>query len=666
MKIKFLALSLFSVVALSTASYSASLAEVYQQAVKDDPTFQNQHAAWIRDKQNYMIAVGGYLPTINASAGITEYITPSASTGKTEGYSLSATQPILSFAAWSTIASGNAAAKAATALYLSKTQDLINRAITAYFTVLKDKAQLQYTVAYKRQIYQQLKQAQQQYKVGLIAKTGVYDAQSKYDAQSSQEIANKATLENDLEALRVITGQRYNTLNGIRGSVPLVTPSPRNINEWVKIAVKQNYGLKAENYTVQAKKSTIATNAGSFIPTISASATYGSTQATPGAAHAKGANYGLAVSYNAFNPVTSYAQTKQARYDYLAESATLEQTYRNVVSSTRQAYLGVTSGISKIKADRQAIRSAEKSVEATQAGYKVGTRTMVEILTSLSALNQAKQTYINDQYNYLSSMVALKQAAGTLSIKDLYQISNWLTQPKYLNTTINRSYATQTQTIKKRIKIKKTNIKKPKSTGTHKKLTTKKNHFLASKLPIPNIKMDSIQKNLTPPTKHHHNSQKSASVKLKKKSALTQKKTTMSSEKKVATITKKIPAATKKPKHITKNKTHKITTLLSPTKRSKHVTKKTTSTKAKAIPLHYYTVELFKTRSKAEAKKILAILPHSRELYIHSNKPQFKLIYGKYKKRSEAIPAYKKLSLRYYDARIIRVNVDKRDQSSTH
>ena len=644
MKIRLLTLSLVSVITLSTASYSASLAEVYQQAVKDDPTFQNQHAAWIRDKQNYLIAVGGYLPSITANAGITEYIKPSAPTGKTEAYSLSATQPILSFSAWSSIASGNAAAKAATALYLSNTQDLINRTITAYFTVLKDKAQLQYTVAYKRQIYQQLKQAQQQYKVGLIAKTGVYDAQSKYDAQSSQEIANKATLENDLEALRVITGQQYNTLNGIRGSIPLITPSPRNINDWVKIAVKQNYGLKAENYTVQAKKSTIATKAGSFIPTISASATYGSAQAAPGAAHVKGANYGLAVSYNNFNPVTSYAQTKQARYDYLAESATLEQTYRNVVSSTRQAYLGVTSGISKIKADRQAIRSAQKSVEATQAGYKVGTRTMVEILTSLSALNQAKQTYINDQYNYLSSMVALKQAAGTLSVKDLQQISQWLTQPKHLKTPANASYTKSRHTIKKSVIIKKKNRQKAKKANIKKKLKSKKKHFLANKLPAPSTSKRIEVKKTSSSTKSHK----------------TQRKSIALSKKKMAKITKKIPAATKKPKHIATKKTHKVTTA------SRSPIKKTVSTKAKAIPLHYYTIELFKTPSATEAKKILAILPHSRELHIHSNKPHFQLIYGKYKKRSEALPAYKKLSLRYYDARIIRINIDRKHPSSTH
>ena len=123
---------------------------------------------------------------------------------------------------------------------------------------------------------------------------------------------------------------------------------------------------------------------------------------------------------------------------------------------------------------------------------------------------------------------------------------------------------------------------------------------------------------------------------------------------------RKIPAATKKPKHIATKKTLKVTTA------SQSPIKKTVSTKAKAIPLHYYTIELFKTPSAAEAKKILAILPQSRELYIHSNKPHFQLIYGKYKKRSEALPAYKKLSLRYYDARIIRINIDRKHPSSTH
>jgi outer membrane protein len=84
-----------------------------------------------------------------------------------------------------------------------------------------------------------------------------------------------------------------------------------------------------------------------------------------------------------------------------------------------------------VKARKQAITSAESALKATQAGYDVGTRNIVDVLVAQRTLFQAKRNFSNARYDYILSMMRLKQVAGQLSPEDVFKLSNWL------NTSIN-------------------------------------------------------------------------------------------------------------------------------------------------------------------------------------------------------------------------------------
>ena len=120
------------------------------------------------------------------------------------------------------------------------------------------------------------------------------------------------------------------------------------------------------------------------------------------------------------------AQTQKAVYDYQTEMQVLEQSFRNTVNITRQSYLNVTASISKIAADKQAIRSAISALEGMNAGYRVGTKTIVDVLQQQQSLFDAQKTYAQDRFDYITNILALKQAAGTLSGVDLEAINRWL------------------------------------------------------------------------------------------------------------------------------------------------------------------------------------------------------------------------------------------------
>ena len=70
--------------------------------------------------------------------------------------------------------------------------------------------------------------------------------------------------------------------------------------------------------------------------------------------------------------------------------------------------------------------SAESALQATEAGFEVGTRTIVDVSISTQNLYNAKRNLADVRYRYVVSTLALKQAAGTLTADDLKAINQGL------------------------------------------------------------------------------------------------------------------------------------------------------------------------------------------------------------------------------------------------
>lgn len=436
-----------------TAS-AADLLQVYNQALKSDPTFTKAEADWQTAKMNFPLALtgsgaagSGIFPNLSAGGSYGMAYSQNVLQGGASGsfqplqYSLAATQPIFNLQTWQQIAEASYGVKAATATYLAAAQSLMARTAVAYFEVLRFNDNLKYILAQKKEDLHQLDTAQQKFKVGLIAITGVYNAQASYDADVANEIGARNNLSNQLENLRAITGVGYTQLNTLIDQLPLVVPAPNNIDAWVDTANQQSYLLKSDQFTMlQAAKNIDAIEAG-HAPVLNGVGSYvdssGGTVIGAGLvseSHTRNASALLSLNVPLFQGGYIIEATKQARYEYLSASDQLEIDHRAVVNQTRQAFLGVQSGISQIQADKEAIISAKNQLAATRAGYVVGTRTMVDVLQSVTSLTQAQQSWADDRYNYVEDIIRLKQQAGTLSPLDLTKLNQWLNGPVTFQT----------------------------------------------------------------------------------------------------------------------------------------------------------------------------------------------------------------------------------------
>ena len=447
--------------ALPAAARAADFAQVYQDALANDPTFQQAHANYMAAQEARPEAWAVLLPQISGSAGRT--LEHSAGVSTTLGstatggiapqsvydvshinarqWSLNLSEDLFSWADWMGLKAADSQVAEAQATYEAAAQNLVLRVATDYFNVLSALDTLQAQQSSLQAFDLQLQQADKRYQVGLIAITDVEQARAARDTAAAAVIADKESLASAEDQLEVITGRQYDTLSEPGADMPLVMPNPANQDQWVQTSLQQNLTLIASRLAADVARDDVRIAFGGHLPTLSLIASrsfnssstdeslvgIGSFNGLPGWTNDR--QIGLEVTVPIFSGGGTEARVHQAQYQWIAAKDAVEQASRSTVQQARDAYLGVISGIAHVQALQQALTSSQTAYRATEAGYRVGTQTEVDVLNALSTLVQAKTNYASSRYAYITSVVQLRFAAGTLDPNEVQAINHWLSAP---------------------------------------------------------------------------------------------------------------------------------------------------------------------------------------------------------------------------------------------
>ncbi len=423
----------------SGAAAAEDLKDVYNQALASDPQLRAAEAGHMAALETRPQSRAPLLPNVNFSANTqwNDVDLKKLSSGapdvskkyNSSGYTLSLRQALYHHDYYVQLRQADASIAQADAQYDSAKQGLIVRVADAYFNLLAAQNQLEFAQAEKRAIEQQLKQTQQRFEVGLSAITDVHEAQAGYDGAVAQEIVAQNQLDNAREVLREITGAEAANPAPLADDIPLVNPDPTSIDKWVDTALQQNPGVVAAEAATDLAREEVNRREAGHYPSLDivASHNWSDTTKLPlTGAEASSNVVGLQLNVPLYAGGGVSSQVRQASYLYNQAQDALDQTRRATVRSTRDAYLGVTAGISTVQARKQALASAQTALEATQAGYDVGTRTAVDVLNAQQVLFGAQRDYARARYDYALASLRLKQAAGILTEGDLEQINGWL------------------------------------------------------------------------------------------------------------------------------------------------------------------------------------------------------------------------------------------------
>jgi outer membrane protein len=291
-------------------------------------------------------------------------------------------------------------------------------------------------------IARQLEQAKQRFEVGLIAITDVQESQAAHDQAVADEIGAKRTLATAREFLREITGEYAASLAAPTDEFPLVSPNPADESSWIDLAMSQNLTVIASRLSEQVARDEISFRRTGHYPTIDLIAgrqyqdqegdivfpSLGSTVGITG--DSIGNSIRLQLNLPIFTGGRTSSRVREAVYLHRASREQLQRVARETERQTRDAYLGVLAEISRVNALKQAVESSRTALQATEAGFEVGTRTIVDVLNSQFSVYAAITNYYRSRYAYIANVLRLKQAAGTLQVQDLEDIDKWLSERK--------------------------------------------------------------------------------------------------------------------------------------------------------------------------------------------------------------------------------------------
>ncbi|MEM9744698.1 MAG: TolC family outer membrane protein [Pseudomonadota bacterium] len=430
---------------LAPIAQASDLLSVYAAAKANDPVLRQAVAVTDATKARVPQARASLLPQLsaNANTSFTEQSFPQTFTdtdptsptfGQTGGipdqafndntWSATVSQPIINVPSWFTYTSSKANATAAEWNLASTEQTLIQRVVNAYMNVLRVEDQLEASKAEESAVGRQLEQVQQRFDVGLVAVTDVLESQAAFDDVVVRRVQAEGDQEIFFETLSTLTTVPFNELGKLEESLAIVDPNPVEEEDWVTTALATNLNIRSAEAQLSAARRTLRARRSERLPTVTASASYQDIKSGGPSIFGNGILierevYALDINLPIFLGGGIGARSKEA--GALVEQARyiLSEQQLTVARDTRNFYRAVATDVIRVGARKNAIKSAQSALEATETGYEVGTRNIVDVLLAQQRLYASQFDYADSRYNYVNNMIALKQAAGTLSEADL-------------------------------------------------------------------------------------------------------------------------------------------------------------------------------------------------------------------------------------------------------
>ena len=430
--------------------HAIDIAQAYQDAVRNDPVLGAAEASYDARRELVPQARANLLPKMSFSATTSwnertfpveprldfnpesptfGSIAPVADQNFNEHqWQARIDQPIFNLSSWHNLRSAKAQVSGAEANLAEARQALIVRVVEAYLNVLRAQDRLDATLAQETAVNRQLEQVQQRFDVGLVAITDVLEAQAVYDNAVVDRIQADGDRYIFFETLQTLIGASFESLDRLSENLPVNDPEPGDEEQWVQTAMATNLKIAAARAQLEAAQRAVAARRAGHLPTLEGGVgrSYFSTGGASFIANeTKSTVWSLSMNVPIYQGGFTHSRTKEARA--LAEQAREELLNQQLTVSrdTRNLFQRVATDVVRVGARMKAIASSKSALEATETGYEVGTRNIVDVLQAQQRLYASQFDYADSRYNYVIDLMRLKQTAGRLVEEDLTELNRF-------------------------------------------------------------------------------------------------------------------------------------------------------------------------------------------------------------------------------------------------
>jgi len=416
---------------------SVDLLSVYREATLQDAVYASAKAQYIAAQERLPQARALLLPNVNFGAGANyndvdvEYKGSTFASGRRDfydyNYGVTVIQPLYRKQNAVLYEQAKIQVSQAQTQFTVAAQDLMTRVAQAYFDVLLARANLRTIESQKTAVAQQLEQAKRNFVVGTATITDSREAQARYDLVVAQELGAQNEVEVKNRALELLVGKPAGELAGPTTPITLNDPQPAQMDAWVEQAYQSSLQIALAQQSLELAARDIDRARAGHQPTLDAvgslSRYYANSSVQGIGSDVQALVLGVQLNVPLYQGGAISSRVREAVANQERARQDLENARRSAALQTRQAYLGLTSGLAQIKALRQAVASTQLQLESTKLGQEVGVRTAVDVLNAEQQLSLARSNLAQALYNAILNQLRLKAAVGKLAEADLADIN---------------------------------------------------------------------------------------------------------------------------------------------------------------------------------------------------------------------------------------------------
>lgn len=424
--------------------YSADLLQLYGESRLEDPRVLAAYARRQLGAEQEREAFGSLLPQVTASAGANRIKQVNEQVNQiynSENYSIGLSQVLYNKASWENYRKYQSMAKQSASeadeAQAEATVDLAQR----YFAALAADDELELVQAERRATQKNLDQIEAMYKRQLAMITDLLDLRARVDSLAAQEVDASNQVRLSRAALSEIVGRPVTErLSRVRNDVQLKV-SEQSLESWVELAQSQNPNIQANLSAVEAAEAGVRGGKGGHYPTLSLNLNAQNTnEGYNNSLAPKTDSYvaGVQLSVPIYSGGSTSARARGLYQQQVAAEQQLEAARRQVVKETINAYLTADSSVEKIRANRNALASAEQSRVASEKAFKYGVVNAVDVLTSVQNEFKARRDLLKTQYDFITNLFILNRWAGKLSSESVESVNVWLSNNSKTEPVLER------------------------------------------------------------------------------------------------------------------------------------------------------------------------------------------------------------------------------------
>ena len=219
------------------------------------------------------------------------------------------------------------------------------------------------------------------------------------------------------ETLSTLTGESYEQVDQISADLPIVNPASIDENEWVYDRARQQsdrarVARSADRRATRPARASSRTSAddrcGRELQRRRQSRSATGRRSGSSATRPIRASMGCSCRCRSTRGASPVESARSAR-----ATAPIGELLRNnewtVSRDIRNLLRAVTTDVIRVQARIKSIKSAESALEATQTGYEVGTRNIVDVLQAQQRLYLSQFDYADSRYNYVRDLMLLRR-----------------------------------------------------------------------------------------------------------------------------------------------------------------------------------------------------------------------------------------------------------------